>query len=336
MKNKKRIFITGGLGFIGHHLAPYLAERGHEVVVLDSFYHHITDERYGAFIEERVALMRDHDIHLEACDTRHTETVVALLKLHKPDMIVHLAATANAGLCNLDPCEGIDMGLMSFCSLLNAVRQSASKPHVVYSSSSMVYGNFINPTVVESDAAKPINIYGASKISCETFLECYGRVYKIPWTIIRPSALYGPRCVNRRVTQILIENVLDGKKIELANGGEPFLDFTDVRDLSQGISLIMENSEKAEREIFNITFGHARQIKDLIPLLKDELGDFAYNSVPMDSSVPKRGTLSIQRIKDRLGYAPQYPIEKGYRDLIRWYKTIKWGKPSGDKAGKKK
>ena len=130
----------------------------------------------------------------------------------------------------------------------------------------------------------------------------------------------------RRVTQILIENILDGKKIELANGGEPYLDFTDVRDLSLGISLIVDQPEKAQREIFNITYGQARQIKDLIPILKEELGDFAFSSVPIDTSVPKRGTLSIQRVKEALGYAPQYPIEKGYRDLIRWYKSIKWGK----------
>jgi nucleoside-diphosphate-sugar epimerase len=333
MKNKKRIFITGGLGFIGHHLAPYLADQGHEVIILDSFYHHITDPRYNAFIQERISLMQERKIHLEACDTRHTGTVIALLKLHKPDVVIHLAATANAGLCNLDPAEGIDMGLMSFCSLLNAVRQSGLKPHVIYSSSSMVYGNFINPSVTETDTARPINIYGASKYSCETFLECYGRVYKIPWTVIRPSALYGPRCVNRRVTQILIENILDGKKIELANAGEPYLDFTDVRDLSQGIALIVEHPDKTHQEIFNITYGQARQIKELIPILKEELGDFTYHSIPMDASVPKRGTLSIQRIKEKLGYAPAYPIEKGYRDLIRWYKTIHWGKTAATPSG---
>lgn len=321
----KKILITGGLGFIGHNLAPHLVSRGHVVVIIDNFYHSITDERYRDFIRQRIAITRENNIMLESADTRHAETILAILRLHKPDIVIHLAATANAGLYNIDPREGVDMGLMSFCGLLNAVRQYEEKVHIIYSSSSMVYGNFTKPIVEETDPARPINIYGASKYSCEMFLECYGRVYGIPWTIVRPSALYGERCINRRVTQILIESILDSKKIELAARGELMLDFTDARDLSQGISLIAENTEKSKNQIFNITYGHARYVKELIPILKSELGDFEYESLPLDPSIPKRGTLSIAKIKKLLGYNPQYPIEIGYRDMIRWYKSIGWG-----------
>jgi len=321
----KTILITGGLGFIGHHLAPYLKERGHKVVVLDSFYHHVTDERYHDFIKQRVAILQKHGIPLESADTRHTNTILALLDLHDPDTVIHLAATANAGLCNLDPAEGVDMGLMSFCSLLNAVRQFKKKIHVVYSSSSMIYGNFDAPEVTESTPVEPINIYGASKFSCETFLDCYGRVYQIPWTVVRPSALYGSRCINRRVTQILIESILDDKPIRLAGGGELNLDFTDVRDLIQGFALIAEKPEESLSSIFNVTYGQARAIKDLVPILREELGDFSFESVPLDTSIPKRGTLNIDLIKNKLGYSPKFPIEAGYRELVRWYLEIGWG-----------
>ncbi|HQP92177.1 MAG TPA: NAD(P)-dependent oxidoreductase [Candidatus Omnitrophota bacterium] len=322
----KKVLVTGGLGFIGHHLSPYLAERGHKVVVLDNFYHHITDERYHDFIKQRIAHIQKANIPIESADSRHADTVLALLEMHEPDTIVHLAATANAGLCNINPSEGVDMGLRSFCGMLNAVKKFGKKVHVIYSSSSMIYGNFVAPVVEETQTPNPINIYGASKFSCEIFAEAYGRVSNMLWTIMRPSALYGPRCINRRVTQIFIENVLDGKPLKLANAGELMLDFTDVRDLSQGIALIVENPEKCKNEIFNITYGEARATKDLLPILKSELGDFKYDSTPLDPHVPKRGTLNVLKIKNTLGYKPKYPIEIGYRDMIRWYKEIKWGK----------
>ncbi len=247
-----------------------------------------------------------------------------ILKRHNPDTIVHLAATASAGLCNLDPSEGIDMGLISFCGTLNAVRRNGKPIHVIYSSSSMIYGNFEKPIVYEDDHPKPINVYGASKVSCETFMKCYGKVYKIPYTIIRPSALYGPRCINRRITQVFIENIMASKKIKISGKGESMLDFTDVRDLSRGINLIIENPGKSKDRIFNITYGSARPIKDLLPVLKKELGDFECEYVPKDPNVPKRGTLCVDKIKNIIGYKPEYPLEKGYRDLIGWYKSIKW------------
>ncbi|MDD5440348.1 MAG: NAD(P)-dependent oxidoreductase [Candidatus Omnitrophica bacterium] len=322
----KKILITGGAGFIGHHLAPYLSGKGHQVAIIDSFYHHASDARYNAFIVERIGILRERKIPIETVDTRNTDLFLDVMGRHDPDVIIHLAATANAGLCNLDPREGIDMGLMSFCGVLNALVKHKKKAHVIYSSSSMIYGQFKKPVVTEEDVPAPVNIYGASKVSCEIFLKTYQMVYGIPFTIIRPSALYGPRCVNRRVTQIFIESILDAGGIRVSGDGTGMLDFTDIRDLCQGINLIVDNLEISRNQIFNITYGKARAINDLLPILKKELGAFRCESLPRDPSVPSRGTLSTEKIKNMLGYDPQYPIEKGYRELIQWYKKLNWKK----------
>lgn len=321
-----KVLITGGLGFIGHNLGPYLVKRGHTVVSVDSFYYDVTDERYNDFLSERIRIIKENDIHMESADVRNTKTILSLLHLHQPDTVIHLAATANAGLCNSNPREGVDMGLMSFYGVLSALKDYEKPVHLVYSSSSMVYGEFKEPVVDETDATDPINVYGASKLSCEIFLKSYGRVYNIPWTIVRPSALYGQRCINRRVTQLFIENILDTGKIKLAGCGEFSLDFTDVRDLCQGFALTIEHLEKSRNKIFNVTYGQARRIKDLIPILQSELGDFICEDTPIDPTVPKRGTLSTDKIKNLLDYQPEYPIDVGYRDMVNWYKSIQWGK----------
>lgn len=317
-----RILITGGLGFIGHHLSVHLKRLGHDVYVIDNHYHHITDERYVSFIHQRKELLKNNGIELTIADCRDVDCVKSLLISKEIESVVHLAATASASLCNQNPREAIDMGFMSFYNVLEAVRQYSKKVHFIYSSSSMVYGEFRGDDVVEETPLKPINIYGASKKSCETMLASYGCVYGIPWTIIRPSALYGPRCINKRVTQIFIENIIDDKPIVLAGDGQSKLDFTDVRDLTKGIALIAENRQRAVGHIFNLTYGQARPIRDLIHILEEEFGKLQVVYTEWDKNIPQRGTLSIRKIQDCLGYKPDFPIEIGYRDMIKWYKSL--------------
>ena len=320
MSTPRRVMITGGLGFIGHHLALTLNERGHEVFITDCLYHHLSDRKYNDFILERVQMVRNAGIPIEIADVRDVDRMRQLLELYNPDTLVHLAATANAMLCNKNPREGVDMGLMSYCSCLNAIQQYRKPVHVVYYSSSMVYGNFISDEVNEDSPTNPINVYGASKLSCETFSKAYGFAYDFPYTIVRPSALYGPRCINRRITQIFIENILAGKGLTVMGDGESRLDFTDVRDLCNGTALIVEKPEESSNQTFNLTYGVGRSIASLLDILHEEFGEFEVTHKPQDKCVPKRGTLNIDRIKRMLGYEPLYPLEIGYRDLINHYR----------------
>lgn len=318
---KKKILITGGLGFIGHHLSLYLAERGHQIKVADCFYHHITDQQYNDFIIERITLLKKKTIPLEIVDVRNSDRILKLIKDFEPDTLIHLAATANASLCHIDPNEGINMGLMSFCGVLDALKKLGANVHTIYFSSSMVYGNFQKTEMRENDSVDPINVYGASKLSCEILLKSYSRSYGIPFSIIRPSALYGERCINRRITQIFIENIMQGKGIKVVGSGQTLLDFTDIRDLCQGTSLVIENPTKSTNQTFNITFGNARCISDLLDILQKEFGKFSIEHIPENPTTPRRGTLVIDKVVELLGYAPCHPLESGYRDLIRWYKN---------------
>src|SRR4029077_18392611 len=97
--------------------------------------------------------------------------------------------------------------------------------HFVFLSSSMVYGHFKSSSVDEETVCEPLGIYGALKFGAEKIIIAYNQVFNLACTIVRPSALYGERCVSRRVGQIFIENALMGKDIVMSNGGRESLDF---------------------------------------------------------------------------------------------------------------
>ena len=185
----------------------------------------------------------------------------------------------------------------------------------------MVYGNFQSKEVTEDTPCSPIGIYGTLKYSGELLVKAYKQVFDLPYTIIRPSALYGERCVSRRVGQIFIENAIQGLDININGSGEDRLDFTYIEDLVEGISLCCEK-ESAKNETFNLTFGSSRKINELLEILKNEFKDIKVLYKEKEKFMPERGTLDINKAKKLLGYNPLNPINKGYVKYISWYKNF--------------
>ena len=193
--------------------------------------------------------------------------------------------------------------------------------HVIYLSSSMVYGNFKGDCVDEDSNCEPIGIYGNLKLAGELMVKAFNQVFGMPFTIIRPSALYGERCVSRRVGQIFIENAIQNLDINISGDGEDKLDFTYIEDLIQGISLCCTN-KKALNQIFNITYGNARKINELAEILTKSFPSTKIKYTDRDKLMPKRGTLLNEKSKDLLGFKPSFRIEQGYTKYIDWYKSF--------------
>lgn len=149
----------------------------------------------------------------------------------------------------------------------------------------------------------------------------YNQVFGLSYTIVRPSALYGERCVSRRVGQAFIENVLRGLPLSVNGDGKDALDFTYVEDLVQGLVLCMVK-EDARNQTFNLTFGEARTLRQMIEIIKSEFPNAQVNYQPRDALMPERGTLSVEKAKRLLDYNPQFPLEKGFVQYINWYKRF--------------
>jgi nucleoside-diphosphate-sugar epimerase len=336
-----KIALIGGAGFIGHHLALALAQRGAAVEVIDSlqvnnllaFSAKLPDlqnrDLYLRIIHERLDLLRLHGIPLHPLDAREYHALGSLLNGQiKPHVIVHLAAVAHAGRSNKDPYSTFDHSLRTLENALDCARDQIGQ--FIYLSSSMVYGNFKTESVTEEHPLEPIGIYGALKLAGEKMVIAYQQVFDLPYTIIRPSALYGPRCVSRRVGQIFIESALAGSSLRVDGDGSERLDFTFVEDLVQGVILAIERPE-ALNQTFNMTYGDGRSIQDLVEIVKEHFPDTRVKRVERDRLMPVRGTLSVDKARSLLGYRPANPIEVGFPKYIAWYKTL-FGAPRAEEA----
>src|SRR5207244_6992499 len=136
-----------------------------------------------------------------------------------------------------------------------------------------------------------------------------------------PDGLFRERCVSWRMGQVFIENALTGLTLRVDGDGSERLDFTYVDDLVGGICLAIKNPS-ALNQIFNITYGRARSIQELVGVIKGEFPDVRVESVERDQLMPFRGTLSVKKARDLLGYDPQNPIEIGIPKYIQWYREL--------------
>lgn len=327
----KRVALIGGGGFIGHNLALKLLELGAEPHVIDSlqvnnlgaFTNGLSanpnDKLYVGFINERLDMLRHSTVPLHILDARDYNLLSPTLASIKPDIVVQLAAIAHANRANKDPFSTFDHSMRTLENALDSVRER--KPHFIFFSSSMVYGNFDGAAAVETQPCEPLGIYGALKFAGEKLVIAYNQVFDLPYTIVRPSALYGERCVSRRVGQVLIENAIRGKEVTINGDGTDRLDFTYIGDLVQGLILCM-SKEAAKNEIFNITYGSSRSLNQMAEILMEHFPGTKLVHHPRDRLMPERGTLDVSKARKLIGYDPQFPLEKGYVNYIKWYKDI--------------
>jgi len=191
---------------------------------------------------------------------------------------------------------------------------------VMFVSSSTVYGDFETPTVDESVRPKPYGIYANAKYMGERLVRTYNDQYGLGVTIVRPSALYGERCISRRVSQAFIENALMGKPLLLEGGGDGRLDFTYIEDLVDGmIRAMAAHPGPGTSNTFNLTFGNARTILELANVVKSVVPDAILEDRPRDQIKPVRGTLSTKRAEEVLNFKAQWPLETGYKRYCEWY-----------------
>jgi nucleoside-diphosphate-sugar epimerase len=333
----KRVALVGGAGFIGHNIALKLKKLGADPHIIDSlqvnnlgaFTHNLNanpnDKLYVGFINERLDLLRQADIPLHIVDARDYALLSPHLGSIKPDIVVQLAAVAHANRANKDPYSTFDHSMRTLENALDTVRER--KPHFIFFSSSMVYGNFEGEAVTEERACDPLGIYGALKYAGEKLVIAYHQVFGLPYTIVRPSALYGERCVSRRVGQAFIENALRGLDVTINGDGSDCLDFTYIDDLVQGIVLCM-GREGARNQIFNLTYGNGRSLNDMAEILKGQFPGVRIQHNPRDALMPERGTLNIDKARRLLGYEPAFPLDRGYVSYIQWYKALAAEKPA--------
>jgi len=324
-----KALVMGGLGFIGYHLAKKLKKQGHEVVVIDAMINYLPNnfDTWNFYIQFRKNELEKMGVAVIIEDI-HNANLKQIIHQATPEWIINLASMPIALLADLNPQHAKKNIFDSNFNLLEVLKSfNKNILRYVYISSSMVYGNFKrneNGDIIpanENQVCKPIDTYGAFKAANELLIQQYSYRYQIPFTIIRPSAVYGPTDANLRVTEIFIKKAIKGESLTLDNGGQHQLDFTYIDDLIEGIWLSLI-SEKANNEIFNITYGEGRKIADLANILKQYFPKINIQNNECKPYRPNRGALNINKARTLLGYSPQYSLEKGIAKYIDFIKKV--------------
>lgn len=310
-----RIVITGGLGFIGHHLAKHYLNKNYKVTIIDSLSQHSTSAKLTKHRIEYLQANAENCVYLnhDCCEEKALWERIKETNPNNPKAIVHLASYANQAAVDKDrsgACRSMPGNSYSIAHL--AAKLNCQLIHI---SSSMVYGNFDNVPMSEDTTLKPTNLYGLLKKQTEEIVSAVHPAH----VIIRPSAVYGPGDDASRVLSKWILAALQSKDINVYNAAS-LLDFTHVNDLVDGI--VRAEDKGWNGAVFNITRGQARSLGEaalLIKHLTNSSSEIVYHDITFEST-PRRGALDITRAKEHLMYTPRMNFDSGLAEYVLWMK----------------
>ena len=321
---KKRIFITGGLGLIGHNVVRRLFDLGHEVSITDTQtnYGIVPQDELDYLIAERQNIIYEIEPRCHRVDIADREGIDWLVRTYQPDIMIHLASFPRQKVVNVNPQLGsraMSEGLLNLCE--------AAKCHnvekFVYISSSMVYGDFTDD-VTEDAPCRPQGQYGIMKLAGEWLVRDYTRRGSFDHVCIRPSAVYGPLDVEDRVISKFMLAAMRGQTLRV-NGANESLDFTYVDDVADGIVAALQ--PQANNKTYNITRGRSCTLLDAANLAVRIAGRGSVEIQDRDSNFPSRGALNITAARRDLGFDPRVDIEEGFQRYHEWLaNSVYWSK----------
>jgi UDP-glucose 4-epimerase len=309
-----KIFVPGGLGLIGHHVVDKLQRQGHSVVVADTRtnYGIIPQDEIDYLMHERLKKIQPGQIH--ALDISDSDNIDYLFSKYKFDVVIHMASFPRQKVVNANPALGARTMMEGLLNLCEAAKKY-KVPKFVYISSSMVYGDFTDDVTEDYDC-KPQGQYGIMKLAGEDLVKDYTRRGCFDYTIIRPSAVYGPLDVEDRVIAKFMLTAMRGGVLKVNGAGET-LDFTYVDDAADGI-VAAALSENTKNKTYNITKSHSRSLLEAAELAVKIAGKGSIEVRDKDADFPSRGALNIDAARKDFGYDPKVDVEEGFERYYEW------------------
>jgi UDP-glucose 4-epimerase len=310
------ILVTGGLGLIGHNVVRKLEDLGHNVVITDiqTDYGCIPSEQIKYLIEQRRQFIKTERIH--RIDISDQEGIDWLHRRYEPDLVIHLASFPRQKVVNANPQLGSRAMSEGLLNLLESAKKYKIKKFV-YTSSSMVYGNF-EDYVTENAQCCPQGQYGIMKLAGEWLIRDYQR-HGVNHTILRPSAVYGPLDVEDRVISKFLLTAMKGGVLKV-NGEKETLDFTYVEDAAQGI-VDSTLSKNTFNKTYNITKSHSTTLLAAAKMAVNLAGKGTIEVRDKDADFPSRGALDITAARRDFGFDPKIDVEQGFQIYYNWLKN---------------
>ena len=313
-----RILVTGAAGFIGSHLAAAVEDEGHEVVGCDNFNGYYPP----ALKRDRVArLLGPRAIPCIEADLARPGTSARLLESHgRVDTIVHLAAQAGVRHSIQHPLAHVNANVLAFVDLLEASRGSGVG-HVVYASSSSVYGARTTTPFAEADRTdQPISVYAATKQAGEALAHSYAAVHGMALTGLRFFTVYGPWGRPDMAYFSFAQRIRRGMPIEVFAEGELLRDFTYIDDAVEAVRRLVERGPApANPEVINVGHRQPVRVLDFVRTLEDALGRRAQiRFAPMQPGDVPVTCADPRRLDAAIGTWPWTPLAEGLARFARW------------------
>jgi len=318
------ILVTGAAGFIGAHVAARLRHLGHEVVGCDNF----NDYYDPALKRARVGQLLDASgVPCEALELADPASVRALFQRLNPSRVVHLAAQAGVRYSITHPEAYIQSNLVGFANVLEACRHSTVE-HLVYASSSSVYGDRADPPFSEIHPTdSPVSLYAATKKANEVMAHAYSHLYGQRTTGLRFFTVYGPWGRPDMAYFSFAEKILAGKPLPVFGGGTLQRDFTYIDDIVEGVvRLVLSDvaSGAPLHEVFNIGNHQPVSVLRFIETLAKLLGiQPALEMLPTQPGDVTITCADVDKLRARVGFEPSTSLEVGLPRFVHWFRQWK-------------
>ena len=312
-----RVLVTGAAGFIGYHLSQALLGRGIEVVGVDDL-----NPYYDVRLKHARLARLDKCCTFRQLDIANHEAVMKLGD--GVDAIIHTAAQAGVRYSLDHPFAYAASNLTGHLSILELARHTKSVKHLIYASSSSVYGTGSTLPYAESERAdRPSSLYAATKRADELMSASYTHLFGLKQTGLRFFTVYGPWGRPDMAYFSFAEAIYAGQPITLYEGGQLQRDFTYIDDIITGILGVLDNppGDDAPHRIFNIGNNRAEYVNDLVRLLEDGLGKKAITvSKPKPEADPDKTCANVDALHALCGYVPATRLAEGMPRFVEWYK----------------
>jgi UDP-glucuronate 4-epimerase len=321
LESELNLIVTGAAGFIGYSLAKRLLESGHSVIGVDNFVEYYDPQ----LKKDRAAQLSQHPrFRLVDLDIAEAAALAALVRESGATSMVHLAAQAGVRYSLQNPFAYEHSNLAGHLSVLEAARHSPGFQHLVYASSSSVYGDrsLERPFREDDMVDSPASLYAATKRACELMSITYSRLYGMRQTGLRFFTVYGPWGRPDMAYYSFTQSILADRPIEVYGHGQMARDFTYVDDILDGIVGVLDHPpQEGEHRIFNIGDSRPVELMSMIQILEDALGKRAIKHMkPRQPGDVTATCADISRLGALAGYEPKVQLEEGIRRFVEWYR----------------
>jgi UDP-glucuronate 4-epimerase len=320
------ILVTGVTGFIGFHVAAHLLERGEQVIGIDN-----VNDYYDTSLKEARLLELKSSPYAESfefikLDIADDAAMEIFFKDQQFDRIVHLAAQAGVRYSIENPHAYVESNIRGFMNILTGALAKKVK-HLVYASSSSVYGNSKKiPFSTDDPVDNPVSMYAATKKSNELMAHVYSHLYQMPTTGLRFFTVYGPWGRPDMSPFIFADAIFNETPIKLFNYGKHQRDFTYIDDIVQGVVSVLDSppsvvEDVAPYQVYNIGNNSPVELLDYVETLERHIGKKAITELaPLQPGDVVTTYADVEDLEKDIGYRPSTSIDEGVGKFIDWYR----------------